>query len=260
VSEEEAYLRAILASPEDPSVRLVYADWLEERGESQRAEYLRLGAHLAANPPGDEPARALRRRMVELRARLPPGWLALLGDHRSTGSDPDPRRVETAAAALGRPARYVDDEGYEREVVAATIHDLTGELAYVECRSRQRRDYLDIHFHLRLRDRRGREAAREVETYNPYFGCRVRFLEWYGDVVLAIYREKHHTYVCRFGLDSPAQFKAIEDDWVLDGRQLGYRGYRETSVRRLAIPGLEELPPLSAEEAAAWDLLPRKFG
>jgi uncharacterized protein (TIGR02996 family) len=255
--EDEPFLRAILATPEDSALRLVYADWLEERGDG-RADYLRLRARLAALPAGSEAAPDIRRRMVELRARLPAPWLALLGDYRSTGSDPDPRRAELAAGVLGRPVQYVDQQGYERHIVAAATHGLTGALAYVERRSRQRWRYLDIHFHLRVRDLSGAEAAWEVQSYNPYFGCDVRFLEWFGHVALVIYREKHRMYVGRFGLDAPAEFKAVEDDWVLDGRHLGHRGYRETSVRRLAIPGLQELPPLSADEAAVWALLPPK--
>jgi hypothetical protein len=76
-----------------------------------------------------------------------------------------------------------------------------------------------------------------------------------------IYVEKHGTRVCRFGLDSPAEFKRIgyiNVSWVVDGRHLGYRDLQETSVRRLTIPGLEELPSLSAEEATEWELLPAK--
>jgi uncharacterized protein (TIGR02996 family) len=268
MSKDEPFLRAILSAPEDSALRLIYADWLEERGDP-RADYLRLEARLAALPVGDEAARGLRRRMVELRAHLPAPWLALLGDYRSTGSDPDSHRAEQAAGVLGRPARYVDKQRYERHIVAAATHGLTGALAYVERRSKQRWGYsrslqqwgyLDSHFHLRVRDRSGREAAWEVPTYNPYFGCDVRFLEWYGDVALVIYREKHWMYVGRFGLDSPAEFRVIEDDWVLDGPHLGYWGHQETSVRRLAIPGLEELPPLSADEAAEWRLLPPALG
>jgi uncharacterized protein (TIGR02996 family) len=38
---DETFLRAILAAPEDATSRLVYADWLEERGDP-RAEVLRL--------------------------------------------------------------------------------------------------------------------------------------------------------------------------------------------------------------------------
>jgi uncharacterized protein (TIGR02996 family) len=258
MSEDEPFLRAIHAAPEDSTLRLVYADWLEERGDP-RAEYLRLDARLAALPVGHAAAPGVRRRMVELRSHLPAPWLALLGDYRASSSDDRLTRAEQAAEALGRPVRYIDDEGYERDIVAAAMHHLTGAVGYVECRSQQRGQFLDINYHLRLRDDRGREAAWEVETYNPFFGCNVGFLEWYGDVVLVIYEEKHDTWICRFGVDAPAAFKVIEDDWVLDGRQLGYRGYQETMVRRLTIPGLDWLTPLTAEEAAEWGLLPAKY-
>jgi uncharacterized protein (TIGR02996 family) len=258
MSEEDRFLQAILASPADAAVRLVYADWLEDRADP-RAEYLRLGARITGLPGGDEATAAARRRMLQLRPMLPPPWLALLGDyHSSSDSEPDGGRAEQVAAALGRPVRYVDAEGYERHIVAAAPGLRPGALAYVECRSQQREEYLDIRYRLHVRDG-GREAAWELKTYNPYFGCDVRFLEWYGGAVLAIYREKHRTYVCRFGPDCPAEYKAVEDDWALDGHHLGYWGYQETRARRLGVPGLEELPSLSAEEAARWELLPRKF-
>jgi uncharacterized protein (TIGR02996 family) len=47
-SVEEALLRAILANPHDLAGRLVYADWLEERGDSIRAEYFRVECELDA--------------------------------------------------------------------------------------------------------------------------------------------------------------------------------------------------------------------
>lgn len=46
MSDEAALLAAIAASPADALPRLVYADWLEERGDS-RAEFLRLQQQLA---------------------------------------------------------------------------------------------------------------------------------------------------------------------------------------------------------------------
>jgi uncharacterized protein (TIGR02996 family) len=257
MSQDEQFLRAIHADPADSTVRLVYSDWLEEQGDP-RGEYLRLEAQLAALPAGDVSASGVRKRMIEMHSRLPAEWLAFLGDQRTTGCDCDVRRIEMAARVLGRPAQYVDDEGATREIIAAATNGMSNALAYVESRAQQRGNRFDITFHLRVRDQSGKEAARAVETYNAYFGCRVRFLEWYMNVVLMIYREKHKTYICRFGIGSSAKFKTIGDDWVLDGRQLGYWGYKETSVRRLALPGLEDLPPLSVEEAARWDLLPRQ--
>jgi uncharacterized protein (TIGR02996 family) len=41
VTEERAFLKAILERPEDDASKLVYADWLEEQGDP-RGEYLRL--------------------------------------------------------------------------------------------------------------------------------------------------------------------------------------------------------------------------
>lgn len=38
---QKALTRAIVESPEDPTPRLVLADWLEERGESDRTKTLR---------------------------------------------------------------------------------------------------------------------------------------------------------------------------------------------------------------------------
>jgi uncharacterized protein (TIGR02996 family) len=44
---ENAFLAAIRAFPDDPGPRLVYADWLDERGRSAEAELLRVRVELA---------------------------------------------------------------------------------------------------------------------------------------------------------------------------------------------------------------------
>ena len=41
------FLRKIAAEPDDDSLRLILADWLEERGEQERAEFIRLQVELA---------------------------------------------------------------------------------------------------------------------------------------------------------------------------------------------------------------------
>jgi uncharacterized protein (TIGR02996 family) len=257
--DENGFLLAIHSCPEDIAVRLVYADWLEERADL-RADYLRMDAQLAAMPAGVEGVAAIRRRMHALRTSISRTWLALIGEHHATESDePDPQRVALASQVLGCPVEYVDEEGYSREIIAAAMNHLTDTLAYVECRSQRRGSHLDINFYLRVRGGTGRQDSWEGESYNPYFGCYVKFLDWYGEAVVVIYEEKHDTYICRFGLDCPATWRVITGNWVLDGRHLGYWRYQETSVRRLAIPCLTELPSLTASEASAWDLLPSKW-
>jgi uncharacterized protein (TIGR02996 family) len=265
MSEDQPFLRAILAAPEDAATRRLYADWLEERGDP-RAEYLRLAAQLAAAPVGYQAAPGIRRRMIQLRTQLPAPWLAILGDYRSSAPDPDHARVELAAAVLGRPTRYLDEEGFESVILAAATQPLTDALAYVECREwtgdilQAPGQWWKDAYQLRIQDGSGRKAAWRLQWHGDgTYPCEVGFLEWYGNVALMIYGEKHGIRVCRFGLDSPAEVKKIGRYgacWVVDGPHLGIRSYLETCVRRLAIPGLQELPPLSAEQAAEWELLP----
>ena len=42
MTEREALLRAICENPDDDTPRLVFADWLQENGEEQRAEFIRV--------------------------------------------------------------------------------------------------------------------------------------------------------------------------------------------------------------------------
>jgi uncharacterized protein (TIGR02996 family) len=46
----EALLRAICERPWEVDPRLVYADWLEENGQPERAEFIRLQLEVAALP------------------------------------------------------------------------------------------------------------------------------------------------------------------------------------------------------------------
>lgn len=46
MNEQQSFLDAILAEPEDDGLRLVYADWLEENGQGERAEFIRVQIEL----------------------------------------------------------------------------------------------------------------------------------------------------------------------------------------------------------------------
>lgn len=85
MSDRTALLAAIIREPDEDTPRLVYADFLEENGQPERAEFIRVQVELARHPCGllapgtvhfvapscrgcDQVA-ALRRRQMEL---LPP--------------------------------------------------------------------------------------------------------------------------------------------------------------------------------------------
>jgi uncharacterized protein (TIGR02996 family) len=56
VTHEESFLADIVAHPDDDAPRLVYADWLEDHGRSERAEFIRVQCELA-KMPADDPRR-----------------------------------------------------------------------------------------------------------------------------------------------------------------------------------------------------------
>jgi uncharacterized protein (TIGR02996 family) len=85
MSDEAAFLRTIQANPADTTAKLVYADWLDDHGEPERAEYLRLIAH-------GTPDEAQKR---ELESRVGSRW-------RSWLNIPLPNWNEVTFYALGK--------------------------------------------------------------------------------------------------------------------------------------------------------------
>ena len=53
MTDRDALLAAVIARPEDDLPRLVFADWLEEHGESDRAAFIRAQIAAESLPPGD---------------------------------------------------------------------------------------------------------------------------------------------------------------------------------------------------------------
>ncbi|QJW92623.1 hypothetical protein FTUN_0120 [Frigoriglobus tundricola] len=186
--------------------------------------------------------------------------LAPVGGLRAARQKPDPIGIEAAALALGRGVKAAAGFGFEVEICAAAMCPRMGAVAFLESRSKWTRGSQDvIAYTLRLRELVGRATSWEVETDNPYCGCDPQFIEWFGDVVVFVYREKHHAYVARVGFDHRPDYRSIADDWILDAREIVYRRAHAPTVERLSIPDLEALPPLSAEEAGERDLLPEQF-
>jgi uncharacterized protein (TIGR02996 family) len=75
LEEHEAFLRAIFDAPADDTPRLVYADFLEENGEPERAELIRVQCELETlRTAGTDPARiaVLEARSAELIGMLRP--------------------------------------------------------------------------------------------------------------------------------------------------------------------------------------------
>ncbi len=77
-THESAFLEAILADPDDDSPRLIYADWLDERGDADRAEFIRVQCALHGAPARDPRRPAWGDRQTALLAEHGAEWLGSL--------------------------------------------------------------------------------------------------------------------------------------------------------------------------------------
>jgi uncharacterized protein (TIGR02996 family) len=123
MTEERAFLKAILERPDDDARKLVYADWLEERGDP-RAEYLRLMLKVRQERIVTPEQRRLHQRLsaelAELRAQEAEAW------RTGQGSSPENReRIRRAQAVAGRLAEL---SGQIRQRVPARLPELAAVL------------------------------------------------------------------------------------------------------------------------------------
>lgn len=77
MTQDDTFLRAIIENPNDDTPRLIYADWLDERGDP-RGEFIRVQCLLASMSASDErrlPLEQLERQLLE---RHQDAWLGSL--------------------------------------------------------------------------------------------------------------------------------------------------------------------------------------
>jgi uncharacterized protein (TIGR02996 family) len=137
------FLRAILENPDDDAPRLIYADWLDENGEPERAEFIRVQCSLALVRQTASPVSSvLASREQELRERNEAQWIPkvpVLGRGLCVGfrrGFVEEVRAEARAFVAGAdrlfqlaPVRQVrlywgDDPPYERARLMQTIASL----------------------------------------------------------------------------------------------------------------------------------------
>jgi uncharacterized protein (TIGR02996 family) len=83
MTDDASFVQAIADAPFDESLRVVYADWLEERSDP-RGEYLRIEAAFRTLPRDALEVLAGYKRWPELRKALDPEWIILMDQRVST--------------------------------------------------------------------------------------------------------------------------------------------------------------------------------
>jgi uncharacterized protein (TIGR02996 family) len=94
MTDGQALLDSLVADPADAARWLVYADWLDDRGDP-RGEYLRLVHELSTNP---DPVR--RRRLNAVRPTLPRDWLAVVEQPALLRANPTPYPASWSGVGL----------------------------------------------------------------------------------------------------------------------------------------------------------------
>ena len=73
-AHNNSLFQEILANPHDDDVRLVYSDWLEEQGETERAEFIRLQIQWVNALPRDRRRPQWLPRITELKEKFSEEW------------------------------------------------------------------------------------------------------------------------------------------------------------------------------------------
>src|SRR5688500_7506010 len=75
MTDREALLRAIIETPDDDAPRLVYADWLDEHGQPDQAEFIRLQCERNRHPQSDDHWKELGARCAQLLSANGHRWM-----------------------------------------------------------------------------------------------------------------------------------------------------------------------------------------
>src|SRR5262245_29492560 len=79
MDERRALLAAILTEAEEDTPRLVFADWLDEHDEPERAAFIRLQCELVRLPANDPARAAVEQKAAQLHRENAQRWLEPLG-------------------------------------------------------------------------------------------------------------------------------------------------------------------------------------
>ena len=86
MSDEAAFLKQLSDDPEDAATLLVYADWLDDNGAGDRADFLRLQQQVLQLRYRRKGFSESSRQLLRLGEKLEPAWLAVVSRPRLAGT------------------------------------------------------------------------------------------------------------------------------------------------------------------------------
>ena len=146
MTHEQAFLHAIFRCPSDDGPRLIYADWLEERGDEEsaaKAEFIRLEYSLSSLKPDGEEYVRRRARLREIAQSIGLSWCAgvsksALENCRLSFKFECPKKWEQLTLTGDPMERFCESCGkgvyYCASIKEAREHAQVGQCIAVDCR------------------------------------------------------------------------------------------------------------------------------
>lgn len=170
--------------------------------------------------------------------------------HVGAGAGPETRDVADIAGHLGRAVTFIDEDGFENDIIAGAIADEGRKMAWVDSRCKDNGGAVDITFTLRARVGDRPVIDWEVDTYNPYFGCDVQHIGWWDETVVVIYSEKHHTVLAALTEGQLPLVRFIGDQWELREDRVYCRSKVPGLLDVIEVPTLKPRAPLPEDMLA----------
>ncbi len=146
MTDEDAFLAKILSNPADNVTRLVYADWLEERGDAEsvtKSRFLRIDHELAQLPDNHPRQMLFRDELKQLMVGLPIPWIAVVArvkieNCRVKFEFVCPKQWNNLQATKDQTVRFCDQcrkrVHYCRTIIEARGHAIAGECVAIDSR------------------------------------------------------------------------------------------------------------------------------
>jgi uncharacterized protein (TIGR02996 family) len=122
MNERDALLKAVCENPDDDTPRLVFADWLQEHDEEDRAEFIRLQIEVATLPDGKKKQKK-QTREAELLDEHREEWTEPLKEFEGSRTDDYYVFRRGFVEAIGSDGEIMIEEG-ERVFALAPIREL----------------------------------------------------------------------------------------------------------------------------------------
>jgi uncharacterized protein (TIGR02996 family) len=250
VANSASFLRAILANPADDARRLVFADWLEEHDDHDRAEFIRVQCRLAGGDAEPVELPQLRERERQLLVANELRWTAPLHGlvRRARFVRGFPERITLTAEAFVTHGEALFDLAPVSHVIITEVGDHLPRLADVPQLGQVRT--------LEFRTLAGQDVGTLVRS--PHLGQLTALILRYGgvdDAAAAVLADTPtltrltvlDLYGCSLGpagigaIASSPRLKGLTDLVLGDWQDIGYAGAEALDGPHVQLSGLTRL-------------------